>query len=144
MHKKLLDALPFLSADPSACRWVCLQEDLLCAPNTIDAYARGVNDWLDFCDSVALTAAVAGRDTVALYVRSLHTDRQLAAATIRHRLTVVRLYNDWLCEEGIRERNPVRRGVWKNGGKGKAGIVPLQRRLPWSPDDAEWLRFLDR
>ncbi|EOK6242969.1 TPA: site-specific integrase [Escherichia coli] len=103
MHKKLLDALPFLSADPSACRWVCLQEDLLCAPNTIDAYARGVNDWLAFCHSVALTAAVAGRDTVALYVRSLHTGRQLAAATIRHRLTVVRLYNDWLCEEGIRE-----------------------------------------
>jgi len=143
VHKKLLDALPFLSADPSACRWVCLQEDLLCAPNTIDAYARGVNDWLAFCHSVALTAAVAGRDTVALYVRSLHTGRQLAAATIRHRLTVVRLYNDWLCEEGIRERNPVRRGVWKNGGKGKAGIVPLQRRLPWIPDDAEWLRFLE-
>lgn len=41
VHKKLLDALPFLSADPSACRWVCLQEDLLCAPNTIDTYARG-------------------------------------------------------------------------------------------------------
>lgn len=73
MQKKLLDALPFLSADPSACRWVCLQEDLLHAPNTIDAYARGVNDWLAFCHSVALTAAVAGRDTVALYVRSLHT-----------------------------------------------------------------------
>nr|WP_250855111.1 hypothetical protein [Escherichia coli] len=64
---------------------MCLQEDLLCAPNTIDAYARGVNDWLAFCHSVALTAAVAGRDTVALYVRSLHTGRQLAAATIRHR-----------------------------------------------------------
>lgn len=143
VQKKLLDALPFLSADPSACRWVCLQEDLLRAPNTINAYARGVNDWLAFCHSVALTAAVAGRDTVALYVRSLHTGRQLAAATIRHRLTVVRLYNDWLCEEGIRERNPVRRGVWKNGGKGKAGIVPVQRRLPWIPDDAEWLRFLE-
>ncbi|MDV5501098.1 hypothetical protein [Klebsiella pneumoniae] len=41
--------------------------------NTIDAYARGVNDWLAFCHSVALTAAAAGRDTVALYVRSLHT-----------------------------------------------------------------------
>jgi hypothetical protein len=29
VQKKLLDALPFLSADSSACRWVCLQEDLL-------------------------------------------------------------------------------------------------------------------
>ncbi|MDV5312339.1 hypothetical protein [Klebsiella pneumoniae] len=33
------------------------------------------HDWLAFCHSVALTAAVAGRDTVALYVRSLHTGR---------------------------------------------------------------------
>lgn len=92
---------------------MCLQEDLLRAPNTIDAYARGVNDWLAFCHSVALTAAVAGRDTVALYVRSLHTGRQLAATTIHHRLTVVRLYCDWLCEEGMREKNPVRRGSGK-------------------------------
>ncbi|EEY7959194.1 TPA: DUF1281 domain-containing protein [Escherichia coli] len=60
MLKKLLDALPFLSADPSACRWVCLQEDLLRAPNTIDAYARGANGWFAFCHSVALTAAGRG------------------------------------------------------------------------------------
>lgn len=142
VQKKLLDALPFLAADPSACRWMCLQEDLLRAPNTIDAYARGVNDWLAFCHSVALTAAVAGRDTVALYIRSLHTGRQLAAATIRHRLTVVRLYCDWLCEEGMREKNPVRRGVWKSSGRGMPGIVPVQRRMPWIPDDEDWLRFL--
>ena len=76
VHKKLLDALPFLSAilqlaGGCACRRTCCY-----APNTIDAYARGVNDWLAFCHSVALTAAVAGRDTVALYVRSLHTGRQ--------------------------------------------------------------------
>lgn len=142
MQKKLLDALPFLSADSSACRWVCLQEDLLRAPNNIDAYARGVNDWLAFCHSVALTAAVAGRDTVALYVRGLHTGRQLAAATIRHRLTVVRLYCDWLCEEGMREKNPVRRGVWKSSGRGMPGIVPVQRRMPWILGEEDWLRFL--
>lgn len=92
--------------------------------------------------TVALTAAVAGRDTVALYVRSLHTGRQLAAATIRHRLTVVRLYCDWLCEEGMREKNPVRRGVWKSSGRGMPGIVPVQRRMPWILGEEDWLRFL--
>ena len=142
MQKRLLDALPFLAADPLACRWMCLQEDLQHAPNTLDAYARGVNDWLAFCHSVSLTAVTAGSDSVALYVRSLHADRRLAAATIRHRLTVVRLYCDWLCEEGLREKNPIRRGVWKNSGKGRPGIVPVQRRLPWIPDDEDWLRFL--
>jgi hypothetical protein len=35
VQKKLLDALPFLSADSSACRWVCLQEDLLRAQTTL-------------------------------------------------------------------------------------------------------------
>ena len=64
----------------------------------------------------------------------------MAAATIRHRLTVVRLYNDWLCEEGCGEKS-CQTGVWKNG-KGKAGIVPLQRRLPWIPDDAGGCAFL--
>ncbi|XIY54295.1 hypothetical protein AB2G23_24195 (plasmid) [Escherichia coli] len=119
MHKVLLDALLSCHAILQLAGW-CARGDLPCAPNTIDAYARGVNDWPAFCHSVALTVAVAGRDTVALYVRSLHTGRQLhTLLSSRHWLTVVRLYNDWLCEEGIRERNPVRRGVWKNGGKGK-------------------------
>ncbi|WP_449507641.1 tyrosine-type recombinase/integrase [Enterobacter ludwigii] len=143
MKKKLLDALPFLTGDDSAYRWVHLQEDLLRAPNTVDAYARGINDWLAFCHSCGLTAVSAEHDTVAWYVRSLHVSRQLSAATLRHRLTVVRLYSDWLCEEGLREKNPVRRGIWKSNGKGKAGIVPAQRRLPWIPDDEDWLHFLE-
>lgn len=64
MQKKLLDSLIYLSADPSAYRWVCLQEDLLLAPNTVDSYARGVNDWLAFCHACDLTAVSAGCDTV--------------------------------------------------------------------------------
>ncbi|MCX8959348.1 site-specific integrase [Erwinia psidii] len=142
MQRKLTDALPVLAGDASARRWVNLQEDLLRAPNTVDAYARGVNDWLAFCQTCGLTATNAGHDTVALYIRRLHAARHLSAATIRHRLTVVRLYSDWLCEEGLREKNPVRKGTWKNNGKGKPGIVPVQRRLPWIPDDKDWLNFL--
>lgn len=141
MQRKLTDALPFLAGDASARRWVNLQEDLQRAPNTVHAYARGVNDWLTFCHACDLTATNAGHDTVALYIRSLH-GRHLSAATIRHRLTVVRLYSDWLCEEGLRQKNPVRKGRWKSNGKGKPGIVPVQRRLPWIPDDKDWLHFL--
>ncbi|MGN7915786.1 site-specific integrase [Enterobacter sp. 22466] len=104
MRQKLLDALPFLDGDTSAYRWVLLQEDLLRAPNTVDAYARGVNDWLAFCHACGLTAVTAGHDTVALYVRCLHVGHHLSAATLHHRMTVVRLYSDWLCEEGLREK----------------------------------------
>ncbi|MDF7662941.1 hypothetical protein PUG81_28715 [Erwiniaceae bacterium L1_54_6] len=42
----------------------------------------------------------------------------------------------------MREKNPVRRGVWKNSRKGRPGLVPVQRRLPWIPDDEGWLHFL--
>ncbi len=143
MRQKLLNALPFLAGDALAYRWVLLQEDLLRAPNTVEAYARGVNDWLAFCHARGLTAVTAGPDLVAFYVRSLHVSRHLTAASLRHRMTVVRLYSDWLCEEGLREKNPVRRGTWKANGKGKPGIVPNQRRLPWIPDDIDWLHFLD-
>lgn len=113
VQKKLTDALPLLVGDASACRWINLQEDLLRAPNTVDAYARVVNDWLSFCHACGLTATGAGHDTVALYIRSLHAGRHLSAATIRHRLTVVRLYSDWLCEEGLREK------IQSEGGSGK-------------------------
>ncbi|ASN13843.1 site-specific integrase (plasmid) [Pantoea stewartii] len=143
MQRKLSYTLPFLADDPSACRWVQLQSDLLQAANTVNAYARGINDWLAFCHSYGLKPCEAKSDTVALYIRTLHDDRRLAVSTIRHRVTIVRLYCDFLCEEGIRESNPVRRGFWKNGGKGVAGLVPVQRLLPWIPETEGWQRFLN-
>lgn len=143
MQKKLSYSLPFLTGNPSACRWIKLQSDLLLAANTVNAYARGINDWLAFCHSYGQKPCEAKSDTVALYIRTLHDDRRLAVSTIRHRVTIVRLYCDFLCEEGIRESNPVRRGFWKNGGKGVAGLVPVQRLLPWIPETEGWQRFLN-
>ena len=42
----------------------------------------------------------------------------------------------------MREKNPVRRGVWKSSGRGMPGIVPVQRRMPWILGEEDWLRFL--
>lgn len=138
MHKNL----PFLITGSSAYQWIQFQEALLHAENTVNAYARGINDWLAFCHHNGFVAPSVGQNSVALYLRSLHADHHLSASTIRQRLTIVRLYYDWLCEEGRCDNNPVRRGVWQQGGKGRRGMVPVHHTLPWIPDEADWLHFL--
>ncbi|MDI7491955.1 hypothetical protein QLY92_07580 [Cronobacter dublinensis] len=49
MRASLLTSLPCMMDEPTAFSWLCLQESLLKAPNTVEAYARGVDDWLHFC-----------------------------------------------------------------------------------------------
>ena len=70
----------------------------------------------------------------------------LANATIRLRLTAVRLFYDHLIEEGIRQNNPVGRGRYvQSGGFGGArprALVPRFTALPWIPTDAEWKHLL--
>jgi integrase/recombinase XerD len=57
----------------------------------------------------------------------------------------VRLFYDFLVEEGVRESNPVGRGRYTPGGRsgGRAGaLVPRMVKLPWIPSEAEWLKLL--
>jgi len=56
----------------------------------------------------------------------LHERIGLANATIHQRLIVIRLFYDYLIEEGIREQNPVRKGVHSiQRGLGAARIKAL-------------------
>jgi integrase/recombinase XerD len=58
----------------------------------------------------------------------------------------VRLFYDFLVEEGVRESNPVGRGRYASGhGRGGSarGLVPRVVKLPWIPGEAEWLRVLE-
>ncbi|EGX5147607.1 site-specific integrase, partial [Salmonella enterica] len=106
MRASLLTSLPCMMAEPTAFSWLCLQESLLKAPNTVEAYARGVDDWLHFCHQNDVSPTEASREILALYVRHLNVTRNLAAASLRHRLTIVRLYCDYLREEGLIALNP--------------------------------------
>src|SRR3954464_7182486 len=142
-------------------RWLTLQANLGLAPNTLVAYRRAVEEYTTFCAGRQLEARTATREHVALYVRDLavrpvaakvrsgSADRPpgLANATILQRLTAIRLYYDFLVEEGLRPDNPVSRG-WYTSGKGFAGergrgLVPRYRTLPWIPNDAEWRAVLE-
>lgn len=141
--------------------WLSIQEDLGRARNTVLAYRRALDDYFGFCAHRGVPAQGATREHLALYVRSL-TGRPapgrsgspacaprpgLANATIRQRLTAVRLYHDHLVEEGARPDNPVGRGRYtRGGGFGGArprALVPRYETLPWIPNDGEWRAVLE-
>lgn len=142
-------------------RWLSILENLGRAPNTLNAYRCALGDYLAFCAQQQRQSQDANREHISLYVRSMtgrlmpgkemplaSTPRSgLANATIRQRLTAVRLYHDHLVDEGIRPDNPVGRGRYTpNGGFGGArprALVPRYTALPWIPDDGEWRALLE-
>jgi len=133
-------------ASSRALEWLDLQTALQRAPNTLAAYGRGLDDYLSFCARSGIDPEQAGRTDVAAYVKDM-SDRPptetrsapgLANATLRQRITVIRLFYDHLVEEGVRAVNPVARGMSRHG----RSLVPAQRRLPWIPTDEEWRMIL--
>jgi site-specific recombinase XerD len=150
---------PVLGRHERAVEWLRVWADLGRAPRTIDAYARGLAEYLAMCDREGVDPVAANRAHVAVYVREL-TERShrrganvvsmesgagLANATIQQRLVPVRLFYDYLMEEGLRESNPVGRGRYTPGhrrGGRQRGLVPRLTKLPWIPTDREWAEIL--
>ena len=139
-------------------RWLLIQRNLGRAPNTLLAYRRSLESYRSFCLTLQRPMHEATREDVALFVRSMSVYRLpasrkainersgMANATIRLRLTAVRLFYDHLVEEGIREDNPVGRGRYTQsggfGGTRPRALVPYFTTLPWIPADAEWRHLL--
>jgi len=122
----------------------------------------GLNDLLAFyqCDSTPLASAT--KVQIAAYIadlrqrshpkganiRHLHSDTGLAQATIYQRVTVVRLFFDYLTEIGFREntRNPVGRGKYLPGktfvSKKERGLISPFETQFWLLSDEEWDHIL--
>ncbi|WP_405148918.1 site-specific integrase [Sphaerisporangium sp. NBC_01403] len=69
----------------------------------------------------------------------------LANATLQQRLVPVRLFYDFLMEDGLRDSNPVGRGRYTPGrdfGGHDRGLIPRLTKLPWIPDERQWLDVL--
>jgi site-specific recombinase XerD len=156
----LTEKWPVLARHERAAGWLQVWTDLGRAPRTIDAYARGLAEYLVMCDREGIDPLTANRAHVAVYVRelterpsrrganvvSLDSGSGLANATIQQRLVPVRLFYDFLIEEGLRESNPVGRGRYTPGrrrGGRQRGLVPRLTRLPWIPTDAQWMDILE-
>ncbi|MEQ4725526.1 site-specific integrase [Nonomuraea sp. B19D2] len=150
---------PILVRHDLAAGWLRIWADLGRAPRTIDAYARGLAEYLEVCEREGVDPATANRAHVAVFVREL-TSRPshrgpnvvaidsgagLSNATIQQRLVPVRLFYDHLIEEGLRDSNPVGRGKYTPGrrfGGQERGLAPRLTKLPWIPDERQWLQVL--
>jgi len=69
---------------------------------------------------------------------ALDSGTGLANATLQQRVVPVRLFYDFLIEEGLRTSNPVGRGRYgsRHGlGAGGRGLVPRLVKLPWIPTE---------
>lgn len=154
------DRYPAVAQQPLARRWLETQVLLSLASNTVDAYARALQDFLTYCERSGIHAPDASRDEIARYVGDLrrrpsrygsgivHLDSGvgLANATLQQRLTAVRLFFDHLIEDGVRETNPVGRGRYTAGkafgARGERGLMPRFKKLPWIPSEEQWQTFL--
>ncbi len=71
----------------------------------------------------------------------------MANATLQQYLTTIRLWYDYLIEEGIRQINPVGRGRYTPGkgssGARDRGLIPRYKKLPWLPTDEQWRTILE-
>ena len=151
---------PSVAANDWGRRWLQIQADMGLAQNTVDAYGRGLEEFLCFTRSMGAAFLEVRREHIAAYVRFLRTKpgqeertvvvidaaSRLSNATLQQRLTVVRLFYDFLMEEQQTDRNPVGRGRYTPGkafGSGtQRGLIPSVRKLPWIPDDAAWNRLI--
>jgi site-specific recombinase XerD len=150
---------PVLGRHVRAAEWLRIWTDLGRAPRTIDAYARGLGEYLLVCEREGFDPLTATRAQVAVFVReltsrpsrrganvvALDSGSGLANATMQQRLVPVRLFYDFLVEEGVRDSNPVGRGRYTPGRvvSGRArSLVPRMVKLPWIPSEEEWLRLL--
>lgn len=151
---------PLVAQAELARAWLQMQANLQLAPKTIDAYGRCLGDFLAFCTREHLVPEAITREQVALYVQDLaHRPHPkggsivsfdsgvgLSNATMQQRITVLRLFCDFLIEKDLRKDNPVGRGRYVPG-KGFAGareraLLPHHQRLPWIPSDQQWQDLL--
>lgn len=149
---------PAVGSCPLALRWLALQSDLGRSPRTLEAYGRALADYLVFCERRGLDVVAVGRGEIAAYVRDLRerpgrrganvvaidSGAGLANATLQLRITVVRLFYDFLVEERVCDRNPVGRGRRSLGAghSGERGLIARYSRLPWIPTDEQWRALL--
>ena len=71
---------PYVAELEYAKAWLGIQKKLLRAPKTIDAYARGLNDFLSICRRFAIRVATATKGDIASYVEEMAClDRRLVA-----------------------------------------------------------------
>jgi len=138
-----------VSENLHAREWLKFQAARGLAANTIEAYGRDLDCYLGFLETENIPFHSVIRPTIGAYIRSItqlevprvsrkgmEARSTLANATLQQHLTVVRLFHDFLVEERVCTRNPLRPLI---GGR---GLIQRHHRLPWIPSEEEWQNIL--
>jgi integrase/recombinase XerD len=152
---------PRVAVHVIARKWLGIEANLGLSANTIDAYGRALEDYLTFSATPTADICDANREHISGYVHHLASRRNpkpsnvvvidsgvgLANATLQQRLTAIRLFYDYLIEEGHCVSNPVGRGKYTPtrcfGGARERGLIPRFKKLPWIPNDDQWRALID-
>jgi len=146
---------PLSSQQPTVKVWLTIQQNLGLAPNTIYAYAHALEDFFQFCTREGISPVSATNAHIAVYVHDMttrpnpHSNGEkigLSNSTLQQRLTALRLFFDYLVEDGYRAQNPVKRGHYTSGkgygGQRERGLIPHYHKLPWIPNEEQWQAIL--
>ena len=160
MPSPVWSSYPLVAAEPQGRSWLTLLGNLGRSPATIDAYGRGLDQYMRFCRDLGVAAPSATLEHVSLFVRHLNggpsdtcapaARARVSNATLQQRLTSVRLWYDHLVYQGLRDRNPVPRGRSLSAGRHSAsnhagfqhGLVRRLVRPPSIPSEDDWARVL--
>ncbi len=139
---------PLATQNESVRSWLRLLQNLGRAEATVEAYARGIEAFFRFCQTLDIEPEHATLEHVSLYVRQMSggavSAPKLAGATVQQRLTALRQWYSHLVYQGLRERNPVPSGSYVLSGRGshhpgfERGLVRTPKKLPGVPSDEEW------
>ena len=153
---------PTLFNQPHSGEWLT-EQDYFLAPNTVSAYGYALVDYFRFCAIRGINPPEAKRVDIVAYIRDFSTRSKsttlgrrhgyvrstthegFANATVRLRVATVRLYYQYLMEEGVRLTNPVKAGKHTKGnwpGAKRRGMVPRHGKDPWLPDEKQWQALL--
>lgn len=151
------DRYPRVRELKTAREWLCFGAKRGLAVNTIDAYGRALDNFLAF----QAAPEKATRNDLAAHIEALRSrpgarranvikidsGSTLSNATLHQRLTAIRLYFDYLIEEGLRTNNPVGRGRYTPGRSfarhHERGLMPRFHKLPWIPTEEQWKAAVD-
>ena len=151
---------PLVAGNRLGRRWLQVQRDLGLAQNTVEAYGRGLEEYLRFVRDLRTDPTQVSGEIIASYVHSLRarpgalrgnvisidSHPSLSNATLQQRLTVIRLFYDFLLEERLCEKNPVGRGRYTPGkafgSARERGLIQRYHTLPWIPTEGDWKAIL--
>ena len=148
------EKFPLLAAHTLARKQLVIEAALGLSPNTLEAYGRAREDFLAFCNAHEVEPVLANKETLALWVRDMlrrpmavkfdesgsGSRLGLANSTIQQKVTAVRLFFDYLMEQGACVSNPVGYGRYSPGRAilGRRGLIPRHQKLPWIPNEQQW------